>query len=49
MTRAVLLLACAFGLSACGWFHHEPRHMTSPTQWEKYGYRAHLQNSSNGD
>ncbi|MBO1327018.1 hypothetical protein OQ496_02745 [Acetobacter suratthaniensis] len=46
MKRAVLLLACALGLSACGMFHSTPRHITSPAQLEKLGFRDHIQNSN---
>ncbi len=43
MKRAVLLLACTLGLSACGMFSSsEPKHLTTAAQWEKYGYHDHL-------
>ncbi|MGE4522536.1 MULTISPECIES: hypothetical protein [Acetobacter] len=42
MKRAVLLLACALGLSACG---STPRHITSPAQWQKLGFHDHIQSS----
>ncbi|MCH4093488.1 MAG: hypothetical protein LKE96_04135 [Acetobacter peroxydans] len=45
MKRAVLLLACALGLSACGMFHSTPRHITSPAQWQKLGFHDRIQSS----
>ncbi|MCC6105183.1 hypothetical protein [Acetobacter sp.] len=42
MKHAVMMLVCAFALSACGMFKSEPKHLTSPAQWEKYGYHDHL-------
>lgn len=47
MKRAVLLLACALGLSACGMFHHPPHQLTKPAQWEPLGYHDHLSSSDN--
>ncbi|MBO7072736.1 MAG: hypothetical protein J6V89_04375 [Acetobacter sp.] len=47
--RTFLLIGILFNLTACGLFHHAPRHMTTPAQWEKYGYHTHLQNSSDDD
>lgn len=41
MKHAVIMLVCAFALSACGMFKHEPKHLDTPAQWEKYGYRDH--------
>ncbi|GAN67954.1 hypothetical protein [Acetobacter orleanensis] len=47
MKHAVLMLVCAFTLCSCGMFgKSEPRHMTTPAEWEKYGYRDHVQDSS---
>lgn len=42
MKHAVMMLVCAFALSACGMFKSEPKHLTTPAQWEKYGYHDHL-------
>ncbi|MBO6037296.1 MAG: hypothetical protein J6P29_01860 [Acetobacter sp.] len=36
----------SLSLTACS---NELTHMTKPSQWEKYGYRTHLQNSSDDD
>lgn len=47
MKRAVLLLTCALGLSACGMFHNTPRQLTKPAQWEPLGYHDHLSSSDN--
>lgn len=44
MKNAVLMVICAFALCSCGLFgKQEPRHMTTPAQWEKYGFKDHLQ------
>lgn len=46
MKHAVLMLVCAFTLCSCGMFgKSEPRHMTTAAEWEKYGYRDHLQDT----
>lgn len=47
MKRAVLLLTCALGLSACSMFHHPPRHLTKSSQWVPLGYHDHLSSSDN--
>ncbi|AQT04391.1 MULTISPECIES: hypothetical protein [Acetobacter] len=47
MKHAVLMLVCAFTLCSCGMFgKSEPRHMTTAAQWEKYGYKDHLQDTT---
>ncbi|WP_086653422.1 hypothetical protein [Acetobacter malorum] len=47
MKHAVLMLVCAFTLCSCGMFgKSEPRHMTTAAQWEKYGYKDHLQETA---
>lgn len=45
MKHAVLMLVCAFALSACGLFKSEPKTLTTPQQWEKFGYHDHMSTS----
>lgn len=44
--RILLCIGFLVSLTACS---NELTHMTKPSQWEKYGYRTHLQNSSDDD
>ncbi|MCX2564328.1 MULTISPECIES: hypothetical protein [Acetobacter] len=39
MRHVILLLICAVTLSACS---EEPKKLTTPAQWQKYGYHDHL-------
>lgn len=45
MKYALLMLVCAFTLSACGLFSSEPKRLTTPKQWEQFGYHDHLSTS----
>ncbi|WP_165759945.1 hypothetical protein [Acetobacter cibinongensis] len=42
MKHVVLILVCAVALSACGMFKGEPKRMTTPQEWEKFGYHDNL-------